>query len=211
MSKGFFFPVGDVIRTKKFPILTISLIAVNVIIFLWSLDFATLGPRDDVVFNYGFIPAQLSLVTIFTSMFLHGGFDHIFGNMWYLWIFGDNVEDKYGKFGFIVLYFLSGIAATFTHFITNIGSSIPAIGASGAISGILGAYLALFPKGGVTVSFGYMLTQMPAFVVIGGWFLLQIFFGAASLLGGVGSGIAFWAHVGGFVFGYGITKILKIK
>jgi len=206
MSKGFFFPLGDAIRTKEFPILTISLIIINVVVFIWSLS-----NFENTIVNYGFIPIQLSLITIFTSMFLHGGFDHIFGNMWYLWIFGDNVEEKYGKLGFIGLYLLSGIAATFTHLITNIGSNVPAIGASGAISGILGSYLALFPHAGVHVRFGYMLTQMPAFVVIGGWFLMQLIFGAVSLVGGVGSGIAFWAHIGGFVFGYVVTKMMKFN
>ena len=206
MSKGFFFPMGDVTKTGVFPILTISLIIINVAIFLWSLsDF------ENVILKYGFIPAQISVLTIFTSMFLHGGFDHIFGNMWYLWIFGDNVEEKYGKFRFIIFYLLSGLAATLTHLITNLGSNVPAIGASGAISGVLGAYLALFPRGGVHVRFGYALTQMPAFVVIGGWFVMQLIFGTASLVGGIGSGVAFWAHIGGFVFGYFITKALRFR
>ncbi|MBI4010458.1 MAG: rhomboid family intramembrane serine protease [Candidatus Aenigmarchaeota archaeon] len=206
MSKGFFFPLGDVTKTNIFPILTISLIIINVIVFVWSLtDF------DNIISTYGFVPAQLSLITIFTSMFLHGGIDHIFGNMWYLWIFGDNIEEKYGKLRFLGLYFLSGMAATFTHLITNLGSVIPAIGASGAISGILGSYLALFPRGGVHVRFGYMPAQMPAFVVIGGWFVIQLIFGTVSLVGGVGSGVAFWAHIGGFVFGYVVTKAMKFK
>ncbi len=206
MSKGFFFPMGDATKSYVFPIFTISLIIINVAIFVWSLtDF------ENVISRYGFIPAQISLLAVFSSMFLHGGIDHIFGNMWYLWIFGDNIEEKYGKIKFVILYLLSGIAATFTHLITNIGSSIPAIGASGAISGILGSYLALFPRGGVYVRFGYMLTQMPAFVVIGGWFLMQLIFGVTSLFGGVGSGIAFFAHIGGFVFGYLVTKAMKFK
>lgn len=206
MSKGQFFPYGDVNRSSTFPILTILIIIANVVIFFLSLT-----NYDYITTKYGFIPAQFSLVTIFTSMFLHGGFDHLFGNMWYLWVFGDNVEDKFGKVGFIILYFASGIAASITHFITNVGSIVPAIGASGAISGILGSYLALFPKAGVNVSMGYTITQMPAFVVIGGWFALQLIFGTVSLVGGTGSGIAFFAHIGGFVFGYLVTKLLRIK
>ena len=206
MSKGQFFPYGDINKSSTFPILTILIIIANAVIF-----FLTLTNSEYIATRYGFIPAQISLLTIFTSMFLHGGFDHLFGNMWYLWVFGDNVEDKFGKLGFLILYFTSGIAASIMHFITNVGSTVPAIGASGAISGILGSYLALFSKAGVNVSMGYTITQMPAFVVIGGWFALQLIFGAVSFVGGTGSGIAFFAHIGGFVFGYVITKLLKIK
>lgn len=209
--KGQFFPISDTAPRKRFPILTITLIILNIIIFIWSLsDF------DFVVSNYGFIPAYPSILTLFTSMFLHGGFDHIFGNMWYLWIFGDNVEDKFGKIKFLFLYFLSGLAADLFHYITGPASKMPTIGASGAISGVLGAYLLLYPKEKVLTRWGWSFMHIPAYIVIGFWFVIQFIFATVSLLGGIGSGIAFWAHIGGFVFGLIFTllflrrkKILK--
>lgn len=194
--KGQFFPYKDENVSKSRPYVTYALIALNVAVFIWSL-----GSFEPIISNYGFKPAAASLLTIFTSMFLHGGLDHIFGNMWYLWIFGDNVEDKMGKPLFIVFYLLSGIAATATHYLTNIGSSIPAIGASGAISGVLGAYWVMFPNVRVRVLSGYYSGTISAQMMIGFWFLLQLFLGTTSLLGGSGSGIAFWAHIGGFLFG----------
>ncbi|MDI6806473.1 MAG: rhomboid family intramembrane serine protease [Candidatus Aenigmarchaeota archaeon] len=210
-KKGQFFPLSDTAPRKRFPILTITLIVVNVIIFVWSLtDF------EFVVSNYGFIPAHFSILnsrsvlTLFTSMFLHGGLDHLFGNMWYLWIFGDNVEDRFGKIKFLFLYFLSGLSAHFFHYITDPASKIPTIGASGAISGILGAYILLFPREKVLSRVGYVFVHIPAYVVIGFWFVIQFIFGTISFLGGIGSGIAFWAHVGGFIFGFILTALLLI-
>jgi len=199
--KGQFFPYYDTEPRKKFPVVTVVLILINVVVFLISLlDF------ENIINNFGFIPAQASIITIFTSMFLHGGWDHIFGNMWYLWIFGDNVEDYFGKIKYTLLYFLSGIGATFFDWLSNTTSTVPSIGASGAISGVLGAYLVLYPKAGVVVSGG---GRLPAYFVIGFWFVLQLIFGAVSLVGETGSGIAFWAHVGGFIVGAAITLIYK--
>src|SRR3989344_5530987 len=128
--------------------------------------------------------------------------------MWFLYIFGDNVEDKLGKVKYILFYLASGIAATLTHFATNIGSIIPAIGASGAISGVLGAYIAMFPKVRVHVASYGGAGTVPAYVMIGLWFVLQLIFGVVSFAGSQGSGIAFWAHIGGFVFGFAIVKLL---
>lgn len=200
--KGQFFPYRDENPTKSRPYVTIALIIINVAVFIWSLfNF------EPVIDAYGFKPADFALVTIFTSMFLHGGIDHIFGNMWFLFIFGDNVEDKLGKIRYVVFYLLAGIAATVTHFATNIGSTIPAIGASGAISGVLGAYLAFYPKVRVHVASGYYHGAVPAYFMLGFWFVLQLIFGAVSFVGARGSGIAFWAHIGGFVFGYAVAKI----
>ncbi len=203
--KGQFFPIGDSIKTRSFPFVTISLIIVNAIIFVLSLsDF------DFIIRTFGFVPAlfpsSFAFLTIFTSMFLHAGIDHIFGNMWYLWIFGDNVEDKLGKVKFIFFYLLSGIAAALTQYLTDPSSSMPSIGASGAVSGILGFYLVFFPKSRITTSSGYWANETPARFVIGFWFLMQLFFGAASLAGAGGSNIAFFAHIGGFVFGYAAAK-----
>ncbi|MEM5802249.1 MAG: rhomboid family intramembrane serine protease [Candidatus Aenigmatarchaeota archaeon] len=204
-NKGQFLPYQDLAPRKSFPILTIALILLNVMIFLWSI----FGDYKEIISTYGFIPASFSLLTLVTSMFLHGGFDHIFGNMLYLWIFGDNVEDKFGKFLFIIFYFLSGFAASALHLITNLNSTIPAIGASGAISGVLGAYLVFFPKAGIRFISRLGTGVMPAYYMIGFWFIMQLFFGFATLLGPRGSGIAFWSHIGGFVFGYLFAKIYK--
>lgn len=202
--KGFFFPLSDTAPRKGFPILTIGLIIINVAIFVWSLS-----NFEYVIFTYGFTPAYFSILTLFTSMFLHGGIDHIFGNMWYLWIFGDNIEGKFGKVKFLLLYFASGLFATFLQYITDPSSPIPSIGASGAISGILGSYILLFRKEKILTTFGYTLIHVPAIIVIGVWFGIQLLFGTASLVGGVGSNIAFWAHIGGFAFGFIFTLLLR--
>lgn len=202
--KGQLFPYKDENVAKNIAHVTYALIALNVIIFVWSLtDF------ENIINTYGFTPAFPALITVFTSMFLHGGLDHLFGNMWFLFIFGDNVEDRLGKIKFILFYLASGIAATALHFLTNAGSIVPAIGASGAISGVLGAYLVMFPHVRVHVASYFYAGTVPAYVMIGFWFVLQFIFGAASLLGGVGSGVAFWAHVGGFLFGALVAWIAK--
>ena len=202
--KGQFLPYGDENPTKSVPYVTYAIIAVNIVVFVWSLF-----NYDYITNTYGFTPATFSVLTVFTSMFLHGGFDHIFGNMLFLYIFGDNIEDKFGKVKYIAFYLASGIAATMTHFITNIGSTIPSIGASGAISGVLGAYLAFYPKAKVHVASSGGSSTVPAYVMLIIWFAIQLIFGAASFLGPSGSGIAFWAHIGGFVFGYVVGKIYK--
>ncbi len=194
--KGQFFPYKDENVAKTKPHVTYAIILIDVVVFFWSLT-----NYEEIIKTYGFTPAAASLLTVFTSMFLHGGLDHLFGNMWYLFIFGDNVEDRLGKAKYIIFYLLSGIAATFVHYITNIGSAIPAIGASGAISGVLGAYWIMFPGVRVHVASYYYRGTISAQYMIGFWFLLQLIFGTASLLGASGSGIAFWAHVGGFLFG----------
>ena len=205
-KKGQFFPYSYTAPRRKFPILTISLLTLNVLIFFFSLsDF------ENIILTYGFIPAKFSLLTIFTSMFLHGGLDHLFGNMWYLWIFGDNVEDVLGKVKFLLLYFLSGISAIFFQYLVDPTSTIPSIGASGAISGVLGAYLLLFPKEKILTSIQFIFIRIPAYFVIGFWFLIQFIFGTVSILGGVGSNIAFWAHIGGFLFGLAFTRLIVRK
>jgi membrane associated rhomboid family serine protease len=190
------FPVRDVVERKTFPFVNLLLIGVNVAVFVLSLsDF------ENIIFTYGFIPADWSLLTAFTCMFLHAGLDHIFGNMWFLFTFGDNVEDKFGHLKYLIFYLAAGLAATFINFLVDPLSQIPMVGASGAISGVMGAYIILFPKAKVHTLLGYYLTTLPAFVMIGIWFLLQLVFGAYSFVGGMGSGIAYWAHIGGFVAG----------
>ena len=204
--KGFFFPLSDTAPRKGFPVLTILLIVVNVFIFVWSLS-----NFDYIVVNYGFTPATPTILTLFSSMFLHGGVAHLFGNMWYLWIFGDNVESKFGKIKFLLVYFASGLFATFLQYATDPSSPIPSIGASGAISGILGAYLVLFPREKVLSTFSYAIIHVPAFIVIGVWFAIQFLFASMTLLDGIKSGIAFGAHVGGFVFGCIFTLLFGRK
>lgn len=200
-----FFPVSDRNPRLSPPIVTGSLIVACVIIFLLSLpDF------ESVIFAFGFTPAAATVTTVFTSMFLHGGVDHIFGNMWYLWLFGDNVESVFGKIHYIGFYFLSGMAATAAHYFTNLGSDIPAIGASGAISGVLGAYMVFFPNVRVKVYSRYGgAFEMSALGLLGLWFLMQLLFSTVSLVGGAGSGIAFSAHAGGFIFGYAYAQVFK--
>lgn len=208
LMEGQLFPYADNIKSKDFPIITVLLIVANVVIFFWSL-----GNFEAIILAFGFVPALFpsthAFITLLTSMFLHGGFDHIFGNMWYLWIFGDNVEDFFGKLRFVLIYLVSGIVASFFQYAVDPASNVPSIGASGAISGILGAYFVLFPKSGVLTSVGYSLITIPSWFVIGLWFAMQLFFGAASLFGQSGSNIAFFAHVGGFVAGVAIAYIAK--
>jgi len=200
--KAQFFPYKDENPSSKFPIVTVTVIVLNVAVFIWSLsDF------ENIIAHYGFTPVQFSFLTIITSMFLHGGFDHIIGNMWYLWLFGDNVEDRFGRIKYSIFYLAAGIFAGLVHYLSDPFSAIPAIGASGAISGVLGAYMAVFPKVKVkAIGPFYQTFELPAWTLMGLWFLLQLIFGGISLLGGEGSGIAFFAHIGGFIFGWMIGK-----
>jgi membrane associated rhomboid family serine protease len=199
-------PVKDIVERRTFPAVNLTIIVINIFVFLWSLtDF------EHIVSNYGFTPLNWSLFTIFTSMFLHGGFDHLIGNMWYLWIFGDNVEDRLGHLRYLLFYLSSGFAASFIHYLSDPLSNVTAVGASGAISGVIGAYAVLFPRAKILVLIRFYLTAVSAFTMIGLWFLLQLVFGTISLIGGVGSGIAYWAHIGGFIFGFITGLTVKSK
>ncbi|MBI2076389.1 MAG: rhomboid family intramembrane serine protease [Candidatus Aenigmarchaeota archaeon] len=201
--KGQFFPYKDENISKSRPVITYALIAINVAVFFLSLtDFS------GFIEKYAFVPGAIVPITILTAMFLHGGFDHIFGNMWYLFLFGDNVEDRLGKIKYIMFYLLSGLAATFVHWLTDPKSLVPTLGASGAISGVLGAYLVFYPHVRVHVASYYYSGTVPAAAMIGFWFVLQLILGTVSLVGR-GSGIAFWAHVGGFVFGAAVALLYK--
>jgi membrane associated rhomboid family serine protease len=202
-------PLRDLNPRRSFPIVTIGLIAINVLAFLYQISLGSGVER--FIMQMAFIPGEFfapgdtaaDVRSIFVSMFLHGGFMHLAGNMLYLWIFGDNVEDRMGHFLYLVFYLLSGVAATFAHAFSAPHSNIPAIGASGAISGVLGAYLVLFPGARVLtlIPYGfYMRTaELPAIVVLGLWFVLQFLSGLVG--NAAGAGVAFWAHIGGFVFG----------
>jgi len=207
-------PIRDLNPRRTTPWVTWSLVVVNVLVFVWELSLGSALPQRiaGMAFVPGrlFMPGQLvpATASIFVSMFLHGGFLHVGGNMLYLWIFGDNVEDRMGHGRFIVFYFACGVAAAVAHALSNPSSHLPAIGASGAIAGVLGAYLVLFPHARVMtfipIGFFVILREIPAIVVLGLWFVLQLFTGAASL--GLPDavergGVAWFAHIGGFVAG----------
>src|SRR5512139_3448504 len=199
------FPIGDDNSGRRIlPVVTYTLIALNVLVF-----FAEVLAGEDFIMAWSFVPARFladpagDLITIFTSMFMHAGLVHIGGNMLYLWIFGDNVEDRFGHLQFLFFYLACGVAATFTQLAFSLGSEIPQLGASGAIAGVLGAYLLLFPNRRVTVFAGYGIMQVPALIVIGLWFALQLFSGIGSFAQTADTGgIAFMAHIGGFITGF---------
>src|SRR3990172_5379973 len=215
-------PLRDSIRAHRFPAVTIGLIAANVAVFLYQYLLLPESAQR-IIFQYGLIPRELTSgvpvvphpfpaeVTLFTSMFVHGGFFHVAGNMLYLWIFGNNVEDAMGHFRFIVFYFISGIVAVYIFAFMNPGSTIPMVGASGAVSGVLGAYLVLFPRAKVLtlVPFGFYMQviRIPAVFVLGLWIVVQIVNGMVS--GGKGGGIAWFAHIGGFLAGVLLVGLFK--
>lgn len=207
-------PLKDDNPRSAFPVLTITLIAVNILAFVLELQFGL----EYVVVKYGAIPIEIvngqDLETMFTSMFLHGGFMHLAGNMLYLWIFGDNIESYLGRFKFILFYLICGLIAIFAHIFMSGSSEVPMVGASGAISGILGAYLIKYPKAKVLVLipiiFFITVRRIPALFVLGFWFIMQLFSGVVTI-GGEGGGVAFWAHIGGFVAGLGLILLLSEK
>lgn len=205
-------PLGDDNSDRRSaPIVTYSLIIINILVFLLEI-----AGGEAFIMNWSFIPSQFiahpaaNFSTLFTSMFMHGGWAHLIGNMLYLWIFGDNVEDNFGKVKYFVFYIICGLAATFMQLIFNQGSTVPNLGASGAIAGVLGAYIFQRPQSRVNVMFGREITQMPALIVIGFWFVLQFFSGVGSLASteDVG-GVAYLAHVGGFLAGLCIAYIFS--
>jgi membrane associated rhomboid family serine protease len=220
------FPLKDDNPTTITPIVTWMLIAFNTAIFLFQLS---LGPGGrQFVYQYGAIPAvvtgQASLpkdfaaippfLSIFTSMFLHGGWIHLIGNMWYLWIFGNNIEEAMGGLRYLFFYFVCGFAASMSHILLNAGSTLPSIGASGAIAGVLGAYLLLYPRARVltliVLIFFIRLLYIPAGFILGFWFFLQLINSSAAGSQGSG-GVAVWAHIGGFIAGLLLVGIFKKK
>ena len=203
-------PISDRLPTRRVPVVNYLLILANVLVFIW-MWLAGSG-QEALVYQFALIPANFlaninaaNVTDIFTSMFMHGGLAHLAGNMLYLWIFGDNVEDRLGRFGYLVFYLVGGVIASLTHVLTNPGSQIPTVGASGAIAAVLGAYLVMFPQSRVVtfipLGFFMRLTLLPASIVLGLWFVLQLFSGFLSLGGPDVGGVAFWAHIGGFVSG----------
>ena len=208
-------PLRDVIPSRTSPVVTIALIVVNVLVFFQE---QALGQREleRVVFTHGFVPAQFSWLAILTSMFMHGGWMHLIGNMLSLWIFGDNIEDRLGHLRYLGFYLLCGVLAALAHFASDPASLVPTIGASGAIAGVMGAYFVLYPHSRVlTLVFLFVFVQVveiPAVVFLGFWFFMQLVSGVGSTLatatGRAAGGIAFWAHVAGFGAGAGLVKLL---
>jgi membrane associated rhomboid family serine protease len=222
-------PLKDNVPTRTFPVVTVALIVANVIVWIWEMN----GGVDKEVLHYGYYPCSLdgpchepaSLVPhipwfegAFTSMFLHGSWFHIAGNMLFLWIFGNNVEDALGKVRFLLWYVVAGLVATAAQtfvtlaYSTTGGASIPNVGASGAIAGVLGAYLILLPQAKVLTIFFIILREVPAIVFLGLWFLFQLWDGGFAITHPeAGGGVAFFAHIGGFVFGMVTVLLVAVR
>ena len=200
-------PLRDVIPSRTTPFVTIGIIVLNALAFLLELSQPS-GLMEPFLRAYGVVPALFSWPTVLTSMFLHGGWLHILGNMLYLWIFGDNVEDRMGHGRFLVFYLIAGTIAAMAQVFVNPDSMIPTIGASGAIAGVMGAYFVLFPHSRVLTLIPlfvfWEIIEIPAIYFLGIWFLMQLFSGVGSMVvtSAASGGIAFWAHVAGFVTGF---------
>jgi hypothetical protein len=220
-------PLFDNVPTRRFSVVTVSLIAANFAVWFWEL-----GARDQRIGHYAFYPCALHgpctseaaghvewAESVLTSLFMHANWLHILVNMLFLWIFGNNVEDAFGRFGYLLFYLAAGFVAAFTQAAVTIGASgvgaasVPTIGASGAIAGVLGAYIVLLPRARVvTLLFGFLPLPLPAIVVLGLWFVYQLLDGGASLTQPqAGGGVAFFAHVGGFLFGVLTVTALRIR
>ena len=211
-----FFPVGDdqVVGGHK-PLFSYSFLVINILVFLYQLSLSSEGCAA-FVYQFGTIPQEIvtgqDYYTLLTNMFLHAGFMHILGNMLFLWVFADNIEATIGNLNFLVFYLLGGLAASLTHIYLNPVSEIPAVGASGAIAAVLGAYMVLFPQNKIKIRFLlFKPFVMPAIIVLGMWFGSNLFSGIGSLgpESAQTSGTAWWAHIGGFVFGLIIGFLAK--
>ena len=206
------FPVGDDNSSRRtVPFVTYLLILVNALFFV-----AELALGDAFIVQWSFVPQRFldnpvgDILTLFSSMFMHAGWLHIAGNMLYLWIFGDNVEDRFGHVKFLIFYLICGLAATFAQMAFNMHSEIPNLGASGAIAGVLGAYILMFPKAKVRVLMGRGVVPVPALIVLGFWIILQFLSGVGSIMGPSGEGgVAYMAHIGGFIIGFVLTFFFR--
>ena len=212
-------PLKDTIPSDNYPVVNWLIILTNTAIFIYMIFSLNAAQTDAFIYKYGLIPNSINLSEVnnfrefgtgiirpfFTNMFLHGSWGHIISNMWVLYIFGDNVEDRMGKVPYFLFYIICGLIAGITHFILNRHSGVPALGASGAISGVMAAYMVMFPRSKiislVPVFIIPLLFPIPAIIFIGLWFLIQLLSGTSTILTGQAVGIAFWAHVGGFIGG----------
>jgi len=222
-------PFRDNIPSRRYPLITLLIIIVNVMVFFYQLSLPERA-LEQFVSLYGVVPARLqltgqypaevfsmTLTALFVSMFLHGGWLHLIGNMWYLWIFGDNVEDRMGHFRFLLFYLLCGFTASSAHIFFNLNSRIPSIGASGAIAGVLGAYVLSYPFARVLTLVPFLIiwpvVELPALLVLGSWFLVQLLNGSAAIArtSETSGGVAWWAHIGGFVAGMILIAVFARK
>lgn len=211
-----FIPLKDLNPRRTYPVVNVMLILANVIVFLYQLTLtphqynaflatnATI-PSHVSAFLSGRLSFQFAFMPLLTSMFLHGGLAHIAGNMLFLWIFGDNVEDYFGHFPYLLFYLGCGIGSGLCHILFNFHSSLPALGASGAISGVMGAYIVLFPRARILTLVLVFFLPIPAFIILGYWFLLQFVAGVSTVGAAATGGVAWWAHIGGFLLGVLVT------
>ncbi len=233
-------PLKDDAPRFKTPYINYFLMAANIVVFLYQIALPNRNELNSFIMAFGEVPGRIpiwlaggevparfvhelgtryvsagaALLPILTSMFLHGSWMHLISNMWVLWIFGDNVEDQLGHFGYLIFYLVAGILASLTHVVFNFYSLVPSVGASGAIAGVMGAYFILFPSARVLTWLFVFFLWLPAWIVLGYWFVVQFMTGAATAIAHTaqtGGGIAFWAHVGGFVAGVVIIKMLPIR
>ncbi len=222
-------PLKDDIPSRRYPVVTATLITVNLLVFIFEMSL-TRRQLQELTLEYGIVPVFYTMpgitglfhpgelaIPLFSSMFLHGGWIHVLGNMWMLWIFGDNVEDSWGRMRFILFYIAGGMAAGLVHIFTNMTSEVPVIGASGAVAAVMGAYFLLYPKARVVVMIPPFILGpffvVPAALFLGFWFILQFFNGTLSLFAQSGQfgGIAWWAHIGGFLFGAFLCSVLHVE
>lgn len=213
-------PLKDLSPRRSYPLINTLLIAANVLVFLYQftlperafkaflLSHATV-PAHFRAWLGGHIPLEAALWPLFTSMFVHAGLAHLAGNMLFLWVFGDHVEDFYGHLAYLLFYLLCGIGSELFHVLFSWSSTVPAIGASGAISGVMGAYAVTYPRAQILTLVFIFLVRLPAMIILGYWFLLQFLAGLSSLAAETTGGVAWWAHVGGFLLGFLLTRSFR--
>jgi membrane associated rhomboid family serine protease len=215
-------PLKDLNPRRNFPVVTLLLIAANVLVFIYQVMLPP-AAAETFVKTWALTPSHIKLaleghrytpleafLPLFTCMFLHGSWWHLIGNMWFFWIFGDNVEDQFGHLGYLVFYIICGLGSGITEVVFSWGSKVPSLGASGAIAGVLGAYIVFFPRAQILTLLIFFLVRIPAVVFIGIWFLMNFFSGVSSIGAVNTGGIAWWAHVGGFLLGVVIAGFTKL-
>jgi membrane associated rhomboid family serine protease len=210
-------PLRDVIPSRTIPVVTVTLIVINAVLYAyeWMIWAADPDLLQAFVYHYGLVPVRFHWASVFTSMFLHANFLHVLSNMWFFWIFGDNVEDRLGHGRFLVFYLLCGLVAAVAQTIMSPYSRVPTIGASGAIAGVMGAYLVLYPRSRVLTlipPFIFWVVEIPAVFFLGYWFLIQLFNGVGTIAATTSTtsgGVAFWAHIAGFVTGVSLVFALR--
>jgi membrane associated rhomboid family serine protease len=217
-----FIPLKDTTPSRSYPVVNISLILANVAVFLYQFTLPPHAFKAFIMAN-STVPARIpsflaghtgfevAFLPLFTSMFLHSGLAHIAGNMLFLWIFGDNIEDFFGHLPYLLFYLVCGLGAGLLHVLFNLSSTVPALGASGAISGVMGAYMLLYPRVRILTLVFIFVVPIPAVFILGYWFLLQFLAGISALGASASGGVAWWAHVGGFLLGMLLTVLVRRK